>query len=149
VGLDVFDPEPAEGVAAFRPALADAGVFAGTPHIGASTEQAQNAIAAETVRICSEFVRTGTAPNVVNIEEHAPAECQIVVRHYDKVGVLASVLDVLRTHGANVEEMTNTIFQGAKTAVATIRLSKMLSPEVIAEIAGLKDAVIAVEAKHL
>jgi D-3-phosphoglycerate dehydrogenase len=149
VGLDVFDPEPAEGVADFHPAIASAGVFAGTHHVGASTEQAQNAIAAETVRICREFQRTGRVPNVVNIEEHAPAECQLVVRHYDKVGVLASVLGVLREHGANVEDMSNTIFQGAKTAVATIRLTKTPSAEALAQIAALKDAVIQVDAKAL
>lgn len=150
VGLDVFDPEPAEGVAEFRPAIASAGgVFAGTHHIGASTEQAQNAIATETVRICREFVHTGRVPNVVNVEEHAPAECQLVVRHYDKVGVLASVLSILRNHGANVEDMSNTIFQGARTAVATIRLSRTPKSEAVAEIAALEGSVIAVEAKAL
>jgi len=149
VGLDVFETEPAGGVAPFQSAVTSAGLFVGTPHIGASTEQAQNAIAAETVRICAEFVKTGTVPNVVNIEEQAPAECQLVVRHYDKVGVLASVLGVLRAHEANVEEMTNRIFHGAKTAVATIRLSKMPTPEVLREIAALEGAVIAVEAKPL
>ena len=149
VGLDVFDPEPGEGLAEFRPAIATAGTFAGTHHIGASTEQAQNAIAAETVRICREFLQTGRVPNVVNVEEHAPAECQLVVRHYDKVGVLASVLGILRNHGANVEDMTNTIFQGARTAVATIRLTKTPAPEAIAEIARLEGTVIAVEAKPL
>ena len=65
------------------------------------------------------------------------------------VAVVPSVLGVLRTYGANVEEMTNTIFQGAKTAVASIRLSKTPSPEVIAEIAELEEAVIAVETKPL
>jgi D-3-phosphoglycerate dehydrogenase len=94
-------------------------------------------------------VRTGSVPNAVNIEEHAPAECQLVVRHYDKVGVLASVLAVLRTHDANVEEMTNTIFQGAKTAVAILRLSRTPEPEVLAEIAGLKGAVIDVQARRV
>lgn len=148
-GLDVFDPEPAQGTAEFRPAVASAGTFAGTHHIGASTDQAQRAIAAETVRICREFVQTGRVPNVVNVEEHAPAACQLVVRHHDKVGVLASVLGILRNHGANVEEMSNTIFQGAKTAVAAIRLSTVPSPEVVAEIAALQGSVIAVEAKAL
>jgi D-3-phosphoglycerate dehydrogenase len=147
VGLDVFEPEPSAGVAEFRPAVASAGTFVGTHHIGASTEQAQDAILAETVRICREFLATGRVPNVVNVEEHAPAECQLVVRHYDRVGVLASVLGILRNHDANVEEMSNTIFQGAKTAVAAIRLTRTPPPEVVAEIAGLKDAVIAVEAK--
>jgi D-3-phosphoglycerate dehydrogenase len=149
VGLDVFAREPGEGVAAFRPSLAGAGLFVGTPHIGASTAQAQRAIAEEAVRVCAEFVRTGTVPNAVNVEEHAPAECQLVVRHYDKVGVLASVLGVLRAHDANVEEMTNRIFQGAKTAVATIRLSRTPPPQAVAEIAALTDSVIAVEAKPL
>jgi D-3-phosphoglycerate dehydrogenase len=149
VGLDVFEGEPAESVALFSPEIAGAGIFVGTPHVGASTEQAQSAIAGETVRICAEFLRTGSVPNAVNIEEHAPAECQLVVRHYDKVGVLASVLGILRTHDANVEDMSNTIFQGAKTAVAAIRLSKMPDHQVIDEIARLEGAVIAVEAKAL
>ncbi len=149
VGLDVFDAEPAGGTAEFKPAVASAGTFAGTHHIGASTEQAQSAIAAETVRICREFLQTGRVPNVVNVEEHAPAECQLVVRHYDKVGVLASVLGILRNHGANVEDMSNTIFQGAKTAVATIRLTNVPSPDAIAEIAALSGSVIAIEAKSL
>jgi D-3-phosphoglycerate dehydrogenase / 2-oxoglutarate reductase len=149
VGLDVFEKEPPEGVATFRAALTGAGAFVGTPHIGASTEQAQRAIASETVRICGEFLRTGTVANAVNIEEQAPAECQLVVRHYDKVGVLAAVLGVLRAHDMNVEEMTNRIFQGAKTAVAVIRLSRMPDPLVLAEIVALEGAVIAAEAKRL
>lgn len=149
VGLDVFDPEPAGGTADFQPAIASAGIFAGTHHIGASTEQAQNAIAAETVRICREFVQTGRVPNVVNVEKHAPAECQLVVRHFDKVGVLAAVLDILRKYEANVEDMDNTIFQGARTAVATIRLTTRPRDEAIAEIAALSGSVIAVEAKTL
>ena len=148
-GLDVFDPEPTQPVSEFRPAVANAGIFAGTHHIGASTDQAQRATAAETVRICREFLQTGKVPNVVNVEEHAPAECQLVVRHYDKVGVLAQVLGILRNHGANVEEMSNTIFQGARTAVAAIRLQGAPPPEVVAEIAALEGSVIAVEAKAI
>ncbi|HEY6464040.1 MAG TPA: ACT domain-containing protein, partial [Polyangiaceae bacterium] len=148
-GLDVFDSEPSGGTGEFHPAVATAGVFAGTHHIGASTDQAQNAIAAETVRICREFLATGRVPNVVNVEEHAPAECQLVVRHHDKVGVLASVLGILRNHGANVEDMSNTIFQGARTAVATIRLTHTPAPEAVAEIAALQGSVISVEAKVL
>jgi D-3-phosphoglycerate dehydrogenase len=149
VGLDVYDPEPAGGTADFHPEVASAGTFAGTHHIGASTDQAQNAIAAETVRICRDYLATGRVPNVVNVEEHAPAECQLVVRHHDKVGVLASVLGILRNHGANVEDMSNTIFQGARTAVATIRLTGVPAPEAIAEIAALEGSVIAVDAKVL
>ena len=65
----------------------------GTHHIGASTDQAQEAIAAETVRIVREYQETGRAPNVVNLARKSPATHLLVVRHYDRVGVLAAVFD--------------------------------------------------------
>jgi D-3-phosphoglycerate dehydrogenase / 2-oxoglutarate reductase len=147
VGLDVFDGEPEGGTAAFSSELFASANFVGTHHIGASTEQAQNAIAAEAVRICAEFVRNGQVPNCVNIERHSVAKVQLLVRHHDKVGVLAAVLDVVRKFGLNVEDMTNTIFSGAKAAVAVIRLSAPPPDELIAEIAKMEDKVIQVTAK--
>ena len=68
----------------------------GTHHIGASTDQAQEAIAAETVRIVREFRDTGRPPNVVNLARKSPATHLLVVRHYDRVGVLAAVFDRLQ-----------------------------------------------------
>lgn len=66
VGLDVFGQEPTEAVGAFLdPIVREPGVY-GTHHIGASTDQAQEAIAAETVRIVDAFIKTGRAPNAVN-----------------------------------------------------------------------------------
>jgi D-3-phosphoglycerate dehydrogenase len=66
IGLDVFAEEPAEAAGAFvDPIVGEAGVY-GTHHIGASTDQAQEAIAAETVRIVQAFMETGKAPNAVN-----------------------------------------------------------------------------------
>ncbi len=147
VGLDVFANEPATGAGEFSPEIATLPGFVGTHHIGASTEQAQNAIAAECVRICREFAATGLAPNVVNIERHSPAKLKLIVRHYDKVGVLANVLGIVRNHGVNVEEMTNTIFEGAKTAVAVVRMSEAPSGKLVEEIAALTDQVISVDVK--
>jgi D-3-phosphoglycerate dehydrogenase / 2-oxoglutarate reductase len=66
VGLDVFAQEPAQATGEFLdPIVREAGVY-GTHHIGASTDQAQDAIAAETVRIVQAFIETGKAPNAVN-----------------------------------------------------------------------------------
>jgi D-3-phosphoglycerate dehydrogenase len=66
VGLDVFAQEPAAATAPFAdPIVKEPGVI-GTHHIGASTDQAQEAIAAETVRIVKVFRDTGKAPNAVN-----------------------------------------------------------------------------------
>ncbi len=65
-GLDVFAQEPAGAAGAFEdPIVRHPNVY-GTHHIGASTDQAQEAIAEETVRIVRVFQETGKAPNVVN-----------------------------------------------------------------------------------
>ena len=65
-GLDVFAEEPTAATADFTdPIVKEPGVY-GTHHIGASTDQAQEAIAAETVRIVQAFKETGVAPNAVN-----------------------------------------------------------------------------------
>ena len=91
------------------------GVY-GTHHVGASTEQAQSAVADETVRIVRAFVERGEVPNCVNLAKRSPAAFQLVVRHFDRVGVLAEVLGAIRRHQINVEEMDNTIFEGAQAA---------------------------------
>ena len=66
VGLDVYASEPPASTGEFvDPIVREAGVY-GTHHIGASTTQAQEAIAADTVRIVQEFVTTGHTLNAVN-----------------------------------------------------------------------------------
>jgi len=65
-GLDVFGDEPSGSAGDFTdPIVKENGVY-GTHHIGASTDQAQEAIAAETVRIVKIYQDTGVAPNRVN-----------------------------------------------------------------------------------
>ncbi len=147
VGLDVFEGEPTEGKIDWDLPLARVPGFVGTHHIGASTEQAQSAIAAETVRICREFLATGAAPNVVNVAMHSTAKHQLIVRHFDRVGVLAAVLGLIKNHGINVEEMSNTIFQGGKAAVAALRLPVAPPDQLVRDIEALKDQVIAVDVK--
>ena len=122
-GLDVYDPEPAEGVAAFTDPIVDLPNLCGTPHIGASTEQAQDAIAEEAFHIVSTFIKTGEANNCVNLAKRTPAKWQLVVRHYDRVGVLAFVLDLIRRANINVEEVRNIVFDGAAAASCTIQLN--------------------------
>ena len=72
--LDVFDPEPASGKADFVDDILDMPNLIGTHHIGASTNQAQDAVAEETLRIISEFAGGGKAPNCVNAEDIARAK---------------------------------------------------------------------------
>ena len=122
VGLDVFANEPATATARLhRRSLSMPGVY-GTHHIGASTDQAQEAIAAETVRIVRSFKETGKVPNVVNLALRTPATHVLVVRHRDRPGVLAHVFDHLRESNLNVQETENIVFEGAEAAVARINL---------------------------
>jgi D-3-phosphoglycerate dehydrogenase len=120
--LDVFADEPSTSVGAFaNPLVGLPGVY-GTHHIGASTEQAQEAIAAETVRIVRTYLETGKVPNVVNLSTRTPATHRLVVRHRDRPGVLAHVFDHLRAGNLNVQETENVVFEGALAAVARINL---------------------------
>jgi D-3-phosphoglycerate dehydrogenase len=122
VGLDVFANEPAVSAGPFSdPLVALPGVY-GTHHIGASTDQAQEAIAAETVRIVRSYKETGRVPNVVNLAQRTPATHMLVVRHRDRPGVLAHVFEHLRRANLNVQETENIVFEGAEAAVARINL---------------------------
>jgi len=123
-GLDVFAIEPTSGVADFEDPIGNETRVYGTHHIGASTDQAQEAIAAETVRIVKSFKETGQVPNVVNLAARTPATHRLVVRHRDRPGVLAQVLDAIKAEHINVQEMENIVFEGAEAAVARINLDK-------------------------
>ncbi|HEV2802499.1 MAG TPA: 3-phosphoglycerate dehydrogenase family protein [Pyrinomonadaceae bacterium] len=121
-GLDVFASEPTSATGEFADEIAREANLYGTHHIGASTDQAQEAIAAETVRIIRTFKETGKVPNVVNLAARTPATHLLVVRHRDRPGVLAQVLDAIRAAQINVQEMENIVFEGAEAAVARINL---------------------------
>jgi D-3-phosphoglycerate dehydrogenase / 2-oxoglutarate reductase len=122
VGIDVYPGEPAGGTADFEfPMMKLPGVY-GTHHIGASTDQAQEAIAGETVRIVKTYKEKGVVPNVVNLAAHSPASHSLIIRHLDKPGVLAAVFDQLRDLSINAQEAENVIFDGAQAAIARINL---------------------------
>ena len=122
VGVDVFANEPSAANGDFSDPLVAMPAVYGTHHIGASTDQAQEAIAAETVRIVRSFKETGKVPNVVNLARRTPATHVLVVRHRDRPGVLAHVFDHLSKSNLNVQETENIVFEGAEAAVARINL---------------------------
>jgi len=148
-GLDVFAEEPATGTGAFADPIVNAGLVYGTHHIGASTNQAQEAIAAETVRIVSSFVRTGQVPNVVNLARQTPATHRLIVRHRDRPGVLAHVFDQLSANAINVQETENVVFAGAEAAVARINLDAAPGDAVLAAIRDGHADVITADAGEL
>ncbi len=139
--LDVISNEPAYKEGAFSHPLAYHPNLYITHHIGASTQQAQDAIAEEAARVVNTYVETGEAPNCVNLAERTPATHQITVRHRDRVGVLAAVLDEVRKANWNVQEMKNLIFAGAKAACAYITFAGEPNEETIRRIEAHPDVL--------
>ncbi|HEY2907406.1 MAG TPA: 3-phosphoglycerate dehydrogenase family protein [Vicinamibacterales bacterium] len=132
--LDVFAVEPKDATGPFTDPVMSLPNVIGTHHIGASTDQAQEAIASETVRIIQTYKDTGRVPNVVNLAKKTPATHMLVVRHRDRPGVLAHVFEHLRGGALNVQETENIIFEGAHAAVARINLDKAPTDALLANI---------------
>jgi D-3-phosphoglycerate dehydrogenase len=140
-GLDVYGTEPGSSTGEFTDPIAqEAGVY-GTHHVGASTEQAQQAIAAEAVRIIDTYVRTGAVPNCVNRAQATSATNLLTVRHLNRPGVLAHIFYTLGQAGINVEEMENVIYEGALAACARIQLDDRPKPEHINAIRANDDVL--------
>lgn len=66
-GVDVYADEPGASAGTISSRLAEHPNCYGTHHIGASTEQAQHAVAAEVVRMLDTF-ETGQPPHCVNLD---------------------------------------------------------------------------------
>jgi D-3-phosphoglycerate dehydrogenase len=144
-GLDVYDGEPGGSKAEFRSVLAAAPGVYGTHHIGASTDQAQVAIAHEVIRIVQEFLANGTVPNCVNRLARSSATHVLAVRHHNRPGVLAHVFRVLADGSINVEEVENIIYHGATATLARIHLDGRPAPEDLAAIRSGNPHIISVE----
>ena len=133
--LDLVSDEPSEKEASgFEHPLMQHPRCYVTHHIGASTQQAQDATALEAARVIETFAETGQVPNVVNLAAPSEGAHQLTVRHRDEVGVLAGVLDEARKAGWNIQEMENLIFAGAGAAVAHIRFDGNPSDETVRDI---------------
>ncbi len=148
-GLDVFAGEPSGGTGSVDDAIFKLDGVIGTHHIGASTDQAQQAIADETLRLIREYNDTGRAPNVVNVAKKSPATHLLVARHYDRVGVLADVFDQLKAAGINVQETENIVFEGALAAVARIHLDQAPSDQVLDVIRATSTDIIEISLLEL
>lgn len=134
VALDVFKGEPEGKAGEVKSPLQNNPNIYVTHHIGASTEQAQDAVAEETIRIIKHYVHSGVIDHWVNRAKVTDAKYQLVVKHYDKPGVLASVLDVIRQGNINIEEIENIIFEGGIAACCTMKLKLPATAEMLKQI---------------
>jgi D-3-phosphoglycerate dehydrogenase len=134
VALDVFKGEPEGKSGEVSSKLQNNPNIYITHHIGASTEQAQDAVAQETVNIIKNFVHSGVIDHWVNRARISDSHFQLVVKHYDKPGVLAGVLDIIRGGNINIEEIENIIFEGGIAACCTMKLKVAASADMLKKI---------------
>lgn len=139
-GLDVFNNEPAFGEGVWSSELSLHPNVYGTHHIGASTEQAQLAIAAKVIDVIKDFEK-GLIDHWVNLETALQATPALSIRHNDKVGVLANVLDILKKNNINIEQIENKNFSGKIAAFTNIYTESPITKDAIAEIEKLEDII--------
>lgn len=80
--------------------------------------------------------------NCVNFAKQTPAEYELIVRHYDRIGVLTRILSDLREAKMNVHEVHNVIFEGAKAAVARIQIDAYPPEQTLRKMAARTDEII-------
>lgn len=132
---DVYENEPKSSDKVFndKNICTNLSIY-GSHHIGASTEQAADAVGTETLRVIQTFLNDGEVVNCVNLEKQSPAKYSLTIRHKDVVGVLAEILNILKNSNVNVQEMANIIFKGAKSACATLQIDSKPSDQAIMKI---------------
>ena len=132
-GLDVYANEPAAESPTIDSAIIDLPTCYGTHHIGASTEQAQLAVAEEVIRIIAHFKNTGEALHCVNLAQPI-ANPVLMVTLDNQPGGLAHVFGALDEAGIKAVEMDQIIYDNGHAASAHIRLDQQPPEDVLERI---------------
>lgn len=141
-GIDVFNDEPEYKEGEVKSRFQGLKGVHVTHHIGASTEQAQMAVASDAVDIVRGYMNSGKVRNWLNRCEQTEAPWQLVVRHYDKPGVIANVMNELKESDINAQELENVIFEGKVTACCTIQVDAKPDDKTLSTIRNRTDEVI-------
>jgi D-3-phosphoglycerate dehydrogenase / 2-oxoglutarate reductase len=106
--LDVYQEEPKEEGAEFRNRLRKMNNVVLSPHIGASTKEAQSKTSIEIAQVVTNYLKRGDFSDAVNVGENIELESRpfypLFVFHDDKPGMFAKIDKVLADHGINIRE---------------------------------------------
>jgi D-3-phosphoglycerate dehydrogenase / 2-oxoglutarate reductase len=104
--IDVFPKEPESG-ASFQSALQGLPNVILTPHVGGSTEEAQQNIGQFVSARLMDYVRTGNSLLSVNLPhchlEYEPGSHRLMHMHHNVPGILRAINDILADRGINIE----------------------------------------------
>ena len=141
--VDVFAEEPKAAGDRFSSGLQNLPNVILTPHIGGSTEEAQQDIGRFVAGKLREYATTGTSTMSVNLPQvqtdEAGNRSRILHVHHNVPGVLATVNGVLADHGVNIESQVLST-RGDLGYVVT-DVGGDLSPEVVEKLRGLSETV--------
>ena len=145
VGVDVYNNECATATGTFETGLSKHPNVYGTHHIGASTEQSQNAIAGEVIEILKNYEK-GTVLHPVNMEIKPVTKHTIIMRTFDRVGVLAVALLLLKEQGISIQQMEGRVFAGNNAQQIILHVGKKPDPKTIEKIRKI-DNIIQIDVK--
>jgi D-3-phosphoglycerate dehydrogenase / 2-oxoglutarate reductase len=141
--VDVFAEEPKAAGDHFTSDLQNLPNVILTPHIGGSTEEAQQDIGRFVAGKLREYATTGTSTMSVNLPQvqtdEAGNRSRILHVHHNVPGVLATVNGVLADYGVNIESQVLST-RGDLGYVVT-DIGGDLSPEVVEKLRGLSETV--------
>lgn len=104
--IDVYPEEPEKNGEGFRSPLRGLANVILTPHIGGSTEEAQEAIGREVSTYLTKFVNSGTTANAVNFPQVelplSRGAHRILNCHRNVPGVLRDINKIVSDHNANI-----------------------------------------------
>jgi len=104
--IDVFPKEPESG-AGFNSVLQGLPNVILTPHVGGSTEEAQQNIGQFVSAKLVDYVRTGNSLLSVNLPqchlEYEPGSYRLMHIHHNVPGILRAINDILADRGINIE----------------------------------------------
>lgn len=142
--VDVFPDEPRRNGDAFESELRGLPNVILTPHIGGSTQEAQESIAQFVGNKLATYVRTASTDMSVNLPRLTldPSEntrFRLAYVHRNTPGVLALVNQAFAEHGANIEGQI--LGTAGETGYMITDLSSQLPDEVLEALRGMDDTI--------
>jgi len=120
--LDVYEDEPKDEGEEFKNKLKDLNNVVLSPHLGASTKEAQSRTSVEIAHGITNYLKKGDFSDAVNVGENIELEQRpfypLFVFHDDKPGMFAKIDKVLADQGINIRETpSRQIGEGCAIAV--------------------------------
>ncbi|TRO47464.1 ACT domain-containing protein [Candidatus Bathyarchaeota archaeon] len=140
-GLDVYENEPKNEGDKFNNKLQKLNNVVISPHLGASTKEAQLRTSIQIAQVVTNYLKKGDFSDAVNVGETIELEEKLFfplfVYHDDKPGMFAKISKTLADHGVNIRENPSRQI-GDGCAIAVYLVHQKVEKTVLDELNKLK-----------